>query len=231
MLNLAGAFLTLLALGGIGDWTGRQFIGLFGLLEIATGIIFVIGPNIWRLPVATAELEHRTRVEVAASTILIPHWAGGVKCLAGLAMVTWTAMSEGLAWASAGAVLLIADVVVVGVAISLVGARLGCARPETDVFQVSIARPHRKRRELPALSITASMVQFLLNVLTFPAVKLLPPSDFYAPHIQPSGSLLLVLSLVAVSLGAIALGLWANRLAWKAAAPQQREAERAFSEQ
>jgi len=102
VLNLFGAFLTLLALGGLGDWTGTQFIGLFGLLEVATGAAFVIGPNVWRLPVAAAELEPGTTTRFAASTVLIPHWAGGVKSLAGAGLATWAAAREGITPATAG---------------------------------------------------------------------------------------------------------------------------------
>ena len=102
VLNFVGALLTLLALGGLGDWAPAQFIGLFGLLEVATGVAFVVGPNVWRLPVASAELEPRTRVRLALSTVLIPHWAVGVKSVAGLALLAWAAVQEGIGRGSMG---------------------------------------------------------------------------------------------------------------------------------
>ncbi|MCK9517629.1 MAG: hypothetical protein M0R74_01185 [Dehalococcoidia bacterium] len=49
VVNLLGVFLTIVAFGGLGEWTRAQFAGLFGLIEVATGAAFVIGPNIWRL--------------------------------------------------------------------------------------------------------------------------------------------------------------------------------------
>lgn len=229
-LNLAGAFLTLLALGGLGDWTGTQFIGLFGLLEIATGLAFVVGPNVWRLPVAAAELEPRTPVRFAASTILIPHWAGGVKCIGGLLLLGFAATQEGVSWGTPGLLLVIVYVCAVAVALSMVVARLGCARPDIDVFQISIKRPQHKAIELPGLSIGASFVQMLLNIMTFPTVRLLRPSVLYGPELSPTPSFLIGFGAIAIVASAAGLGVWAGRLAWRAAPRQQREAEEAFSE-
>ncbi|MEP6871421.1 MAG: hypothetical protein ABI939_06165 [Anaerolineaceae bacterium] len=230
VLNLAGAFLTLLALGGLGAWTGTQFIGLFGLLEVATGAAFVVGPNVWRLPVAAAELEPGTRVRFAASTILIPHWAGGMKSIAGFALVGWAAAHEGVALGTAGAILIVVSVCAISIAVSMLFARIGCARPNLDVFQISIKRPGHKAIELPGMSIGASFVQTLLNIMTFPTIKLMSPSSLYSPELSPSPKLLAVLGLVALVMTAAAFAVWSDRLAWRATRPQQREAEDAFSE-
>ena len=230
VLNLAGAFLTLLALGGLGEWTGVQFIGLFGLLEVATGAAFVVGPNVWRLPVAAAELEPGTRVRFAASTVLIPHWAGGVKSVAGVALVAWAAVHEGVSLGTPGVVLIVVDVCAISIAVSMLFARIGCARPDLDVFQVSIKRPGHKAMELPGMSIGASFVQALLNIMTFPTVKLLSPSALYSPELSPSPKLLAGLGLVALTMTVVAFAVWSDRLAWRAKRPQQREAEEAFSE-
>ncbi len=230
ILNLAGAFLTLLALGGLGEWSNSQFIGLFGLLEVATGAAFVVGPNVWRLPVAAAELEPGTKVRFAASTILIPHWAGGMKSIAGIALVAWAVANEGVSFGTAGIVLIVIDVCAVSIAVSMLFARLGCARPGIDVFQISINRPGHKPIQLPGMSIGAAFVQALLNIMTFPAVKLLSPSSLYSPELSPSPKLLVVFGLVALLLTAGAFAVWSNRLAWRAPRRQQREAEEAFSE-
>src|SRR5262249_23773642 len=64
-LNLIGAFLTLLALGGLGGWSRSPFIGLFGVLEMATGLAMIIAPNIWRLPVVEVTTNQSTKVCVA----------------------------------------------------------------------------------------------------------------------------------------------------------------------
>ncbi|MEO8539826.1 MAG: hypothetical protein ABI577_08815 [bacterium] len=230
VLNLAGAFLTLLALGGLGEWTGTQFIGLFGLLEVATGAAFVIGPNVWRLPVAAAELEPRTTLRFAASTVLIPHWAGGVKSIAGAGLVVWAAIYEGVSFGTPGILLIVIYVCAMCVAVSMIFARIGCAWPERDVFQISIHRPGHKTIELPGMSIGASFVQALLNIMTFPTVKLLHPSALYSPELSPSPRLLIVFGLVALVTTGFAVALWADRLAWRAKPRQQREAEEAFSE-
>ncbi len=230
VLNLAGAFLTLLALGGLGGWTGTQFIGLFGLLEVATGAAFVVGPNVWRLPVAAAELEPGTKVRFAASTILIPHWAGGMKSIAGFALVGWAAAHEGVSFGTAGVVVVVVAVCAISISISMLFARLGCARPDLDVFQVSIKRPRHKAIELPGMSIGASLVQALLNIMTFPTVKLLRASSLYSPELSPSPKLLAGMALVGLLMTAAAFAVWSDRLAWRASRPQQREAEEAFSE-
>lgn len=230
VLNLAGAFLTLLALGGLGDWTGVQFIGLFGLLEVATGAAFVIGPNVWRLPVAAAELEPGTRLRFAASTVLIPHWAGGVKSIAGAGLVTWAAIHEGVSLGTPGILLIVLDVCAVCIAVSMLFARLGCLRPDIDVFQISIHRPGHKPIELPGMSIGAAFVQAGLNIMTFPTVKLLHPSVLYSPELSPSPRLLATFGAIALALALAAVTVWWDRLAWRAKRPQQREAEEAFSE-
>lgn len=227
--NLAGATLTVLVLGGLGEWTGRQFVGLFGLIEIGTGAAFVVCPNIWRLPAAQAELAPGTAVRFAASTVLIPHWAGGVKTLAGGAMVAWVLAHEGAAFASAGLLLVAAATCLTAIGVSMLAARSGVAWPAFDVFQVVVRRPGRGERVLPAQSLGASVVQFLLNIGAFPAVKLVPPSVLYRPEMAPSPSLLawaLGVAALTVLLGAAA---WWGRLSWRAPAPQQKEAEEEFA--
>src|SRR5919197_5739849 len=74
-VNLVGIIFTLSALGGLAPWSPWQFIGAFGVLEAASGIANVISPNIWRLPVAEVKTSQRTGVELAASALLLPHWA------------------------------------------------------------------------------------------------------------------------------------------------------------
>jgi hypothetical protein len=230
VLNLAGAFLTLLALGGLGRWTGIQFIGLFGLLEVATGAAFVIGPNVWRLPVAASELEPGTRLRFAASTVFIPHWAGGVKSIAGFGLVVWAAAHEGVSPGTPWVLLVIIDVCLTCVGASMIFARLGCARPDLDVFQVTVRRPGHAPIELPGMSLGASFVQALLNIMTFPSVKLLSPEALYRPALEPSPRLLLVFTAIGLSVTAISVAMWWDRLAWRAPRRQQREAEKAFSE-
>src|SRR5688500_13207660 len=123
VLNLAGAFLAILALGGLGEWTGIQFIGLFGLMELATGLAFIVCPNIWRLPVAEANTSDSTPVHLAASTLFLPHWAAGTKAVAGAAFLIVAAYREGVGAATPGVLLLVLGVLVIVLSLSLIIAR------------------------------------------------------------------------------------------------------------
>ena len=80
------------------------------------------------------------------------------------------------------------------------------------------------------MSIGAAFVQAGLNIMTFPTVKLLHPGVLYQPELSPSPRLLLTFGAVALTLALVAVAVWWDRLAWKAKRPQQREAEKAFSE-
>jgi hypothetical protein len=223
VLNLAGAFLTLLAFGGLGEWTGPQFLGCFGLLEVATGVAFIVCPNIWRLPVAEANTE--VEVRLAASTLFIPHWAAGVKGVAGAILMGYAAASEGIGPGTALLAVEAALIVLSFAALSLVAARAGVARPDVDVVQFIVKRPGHPDRELPGASIGALIVQMLLNIGAFPAVKLLPPSILYRPDYAPAPGLLGWSAAAAAGLTAAAFMAWRGRFAWQAPREQQREAE------
>jgi hypothetical protein len=229
-VNLLGVLLTLTALGGLGEWENAQFVGLFGTFEVATGLAFIIGPNIWRLPVAQAKLSHE-EVRFAASTILIPHWAGGVKCIAGLAFIAYAASREGVGPATAGLPVLVLLVCAASVGLSMLLARLGTSRPDLDVYGLAIRRVGRPEIALPELSLCAAFVQLLLNVMTFPTVSVMPPDALYQPEIGPSAALL---GWGLAGGGALLLAgfaAWAGRLDWQAPRPQQREAEQFVSGQ
>lgn len=225
-VNLAGAFLTVLAIGGLGEWSRAQFLGLFGIIELATGIGFIFLPNIWRLPVAEATLK-RQEVDFAASAIFIPHWAGAVKSIAGAAFMLVALVYEGVGPATIGLVAVVAAILAGAVGLSMVFARLGAKRPDIDVYFVTIRRPGRKDIEMPGISIGASFVQLLLSIITFPALKALPPSALYQPEMGPS--LASLAWSVAIGAGLLGLGLaaWTGKLRWRALPAQQRDAEEA----
>ena len=44
-LNLVGLIVTVTALGGAAPWSRWQFVGLFGVIEAASGLANVITPN------------------------------------------------------------------------------------------------------------------------------------------------------------------------------------------
>lgn len=213
-VNLVGAFLTIAALGGLGPWSTWQFIGLFAVMEIATGIGFILGPNIWKLPVVQGETDGP--VHLAATSILKPHWAAGAKTLAGIALLAGTAYHEAIGPETLGVVPLVLGILAAVIGLSLIAARLGVARPDIDVYGFTVRRPRREDKALPGFSLGASVVQLLINIGTFPAVKLLGPEVLYQPALGPS----LELMIAVVATGAVALitgfACWSGRLRLRA---------------
>jgi hypothetical protein len=223
-VNLIGIIFTLTALGGLEPWSRWQFIGAFGVLEAASGLANVISPNIWRLPVAQVETSRRTDVELAASALLLPHWAALARFVAGLVLMAIAAWHEGLAPGSVALAPFIAALAWLILAISIAFARLALVRPHLDVVGVSV-RWGGKVREAPPLSLSASVLQFLLSIATLPAAKLLAPSILYQPELAPSVGALLVIVVAAVILGLLTSFLWWGRITITAPREQQREAE------
>jgi hypothetical protein len=223
-VNLVGVIVTATALGGIAPWSRWQFIGMYGAIEAASGLANIISPNIWRLPVAELQTSERTDVKLAASALLLPHWGGLARCAAGVVCLGLAAWQEGLGLPSAALVPLVLAIGWSILAISAVLAWAGVRRPDFDVVQF-VVRWGRREKELPPLSIGASFLQFVLAIVTIPAVKLLPPSVLYRPELGPSATALLVSLVVALALlGAVYL-LWSSRIGLRAPAEQQREAE------
>jgi hypothetical protein len=215
---------TATALGGLAPWSRWEFVGVFGVLEAASGLANVISPNVWRLPVAELTTSERTDVKLAGSTLLLPHWGGLARCAAGLVCLAIAAWQNGLGPASAGLVPFVFALAWSILAISAVLARAGVARPDLDVFQL-VVRWGRREKELPPVSISAAALQFVLTIVTLPAVKLLPPSVLYQPEPGPSlDALLLALALSAFLLALVYL-LWSGRIEWAAPREQQHEAE------
>ena len=223
-VNLLGVAVTAAALGGIEPWSRWQFIGLFGVIETASGLANVISPNIWRLPVAELQTSTRTDVKLAGSAMLIPHWGGLARAAAGLVCIGLAAWQEGLGPASIGLIPFLLALAWVVVALSAALARAGVARPDLDVMQF-VVRWGKRETETPPLSIGASVLQFFLSIATIPAVKLLPPSVLYQPELGPSARALLWAAAASVALLALVYVLWAGRIDWRAPAEQQREAE------
>lgn len=223
-LSLVGVLLTVTALGGLGEWTRWQFIGLFGAIEAASGFANIILPNIWRLPVAEVQTRS-TKVRLAASTVLIPHWGGGARAAAGIALVGGAAVAEGVGPATFALPIVLVLLAVIVVAVSAAVARAGVERPDLDVVQFVIRRP-RQEVELPPVSIGASVLQFVLSIITIPAIKALPPTVLFQPEIGPSWpSAMWLLAAAAVSCGLV-VACWFGRIDWHAPREQQREAEK-----
>jgi hypothetical protein len=225
-LSLAGVLLTVTALGGADPWSAWQFIGLFGVVEAASGLANVIVPNIWRLPVAEVQTKRSTEIKLAASTILmIPHWGGLARAAAGLVLIVGAAISEGVGPATAllPLVLFVFGWILIG--LSMVLARLGVSRPDLDVVQFIVRRPTGDH-ELPPISIGASFLQLFLSIATIPIAKAFSPDILYQPEIGPSPEML-IFTLVATVITAIAVYFcWRGRIEWEAPREQQREAEK-----
>jgi hypothetical protein len=223
-VNLLGVILTAAALGGLAPWSGWQFIGMFGVLEVASGLANVISPNIWRLPIAELQTSGRTDVALAASALLLPHWGGLARSAAGLVCVALAVWQEGLGPASAALVPFVLALAWWVIALSALLARAGVARPDIDVIQF-VVRWRRRDNEVTPISIGASVLQFLLSITTIPVVKLFPPSILYQPEIAPSPEALLLTLAVSAALIPLVYLAWSGRVELKAAPEQQREAE------
>jgi hypothetical protein len=224
-LNLLGISLTVTALGGLGEWSRWQFVGLFGAIETASGLASVILPNIWRLPVAELETDSGTQVKLAASTMLIPHWGGLARTLAGGLLLGAAGWVEG---AGVQTLLLVPFLILLAVStlcLSALVARAGVARPDIDVVQV-VLRWGGKERDLQPLSIGASVLQVLMGMLTIPAVKLLPPSVVFQPELAPSPEAFAITAAITAGLAGLIYVLWNPHIEWQAPPPQQQEAEK-----
>jgi len=223
-LNLLGLILTVAALGGTEPWTSWQFIGVFGVIEAASGLANVVSPNIWRLPIAELETGRRTPVRLALSAMLLPHWGGLARFAAGAVCLGVAAWHEGLAPSSLLLVPFVLALAWIVIAISALLARAGVARPDRDVVQL-VVRWGGRERELQPLSIGASVMQFLLSITTIPVAKGLPPSILFGPELRPSTAALAV-TLVAAAALAVAVAIaWRGRVGVAAPGVQQREAE------
>jgi hypothetical protein len=224
LLNLVGVLVTATAVGGIAPWSRWQFVGMFGVVEVASGLANVVSPNVWRLPVAELQTSRRTRVKLAASALLLPHWGGLARTAAGLACMALAAWHEGVAPVSLLLVPFVLALAVFVLAVSAALARAGVARPDLDVLQLAV-RWGGRERELTPISLGASTFQFLLTVVTLPVAKLLPPDVLYRPAFGPSAPALLVVLGLSAGSGAVAYAVWSGRVAFDAPAEQQREAE------
>lgn len=223
-VNLVGLLVTVTALGGLDPWSRWQFVGVFGVVEAASGLANVLSPNLWRLPVAQLETSERTDVRLAASAVLLPHWGGLARCFAGLVCMALAGWQEGVGPASLGLAPLLLALAWVVLAISALVARVGVARPDLDVVQL-VVRWRRRESELRPLSIGASILQFLLSIATIPAVKLLPPSVLFQPEFGPSADALLIALGLSAALAVAVYFSWSGRVVSRAPAEQQREAE------
>jgi hypothetical protein len=224
-VNLIGAAVTVAALGGLGPWSRWQFIGLFGVIEAASGLANVITPNIWRLPIAELETTKRTDVKLAASVALLPHWGGLARFAAGVVCLGIAAWKTGLGSSSWALVPFILAVAWSVVGVSALLARAGVARPQIDVVQLTV-RWRERESELAPFSIGASVLQFLLGIATVPVAKALSPSFLYRPELATSPPATVAVFVAAAALTVLVWVLWSGRIDYAAPREQELEAEK-----
>jgi hypothetical protein len=224
LLNLVGLLFTAQSLGVIGRWSAGEFIGLFGLLETALGLASVVLPNIWHLPVTEVDTSKRTRVSLAVSSVFVPHWGGLARTVAGIVLLLVFGADLNMGFQALLVVPLVLALALLVISVSLIAARLGVARPDIDVIKFTVEWIGRKK-ELPGISLGASIVQFVLGVMTLPLADALPPSVLYDPHLAPSPDFLLAILGATAIATVLGVAAWRGRMTWKAPLEQQKDIE------
>jgi hypothetical protein len=224
-LSLAGILLTMASIGGLGSWSRWQFIGLFGVIEAASGIANIVAPNIWRLPVVELTSDSSKRTKLALSTVLIPHWGGAARALAGLALIIAAASREGIGPTTIALAPFILLLALLMLCLSALIARAGVAAPHYDAIQLTI-KYAKQQHEVEPVSLSASALQFVFSIMTIPIVKTVAPGVLYQPEIATSQALVIATALACALLGVATFVSWRDRVDWRAPVWQQREAER-----
>jgi hypothetical protein len=222
-LNLAGMALTAIGLNALGNWTLWQFVGLFGIVEAASGLANVVTPNLWAMPVLEQETSSRTRTVLALETLALAHWGGLARTLAGCVMIAAAANHAGISPQAALVVPLVLVIALLEIALSAVIARGGVAWHRYDVLKVTL--DWYDRIEVPPLSLSASMLQFILSLITIPAISILKPGVLYQPELAPAAEAFVWLAAATVVCTVLALAVWLPRVSVRAPREQQQEAE------
>lgn len=222
-LNLAGMTLTAIGLNALGEWTIWQFVGLFGVVEAASGLANVVTPNLWAMPVLEQETSNRTRTVLALETLRLAHWGGLARTLAGVVMIAAAGYHAGVGPASILLLPLVLCIAWLQVAISAVMARGGVAWHRYDVVKVTL--DWYDRIEVPPISLSASALQFVLSLITIPAISVLQPGVLYQPELAPSTGSLGWLIGFTLLCTVVALLAWFPRISLHAPREQQQEAE------
>jgi hypothetical protein len=224
VVNFAGLLLTAMGTGMLKGWTTWQFGALFGTIEAAAGLACIFLPNIWHLPVAEVETSRRTQVRLALSSVLVPHWGAAARFVVGAGLIVGAGREYGVD-VTAGLIALVVLMLAASMlSVSLLAARFGVARPEIDVVQF-IVRWRGKTNELKPLSISASIVQFLLSIMPLPAASLLGASVMFGPELGLATGALVWMTLVTAVLAGVTLAAWTGRTSWEAPPEQQVEIE------
>lgn len=223
-LNLVGLALTVLGLGGFKDWTEVQFAGFYGLAEAAAGLANIFLPNVWHLPIAETAMSPRTQIRLAVSAFAIPHWAAIARAGAGVTLVIAALVHEGADETALLLPIAIFEIALIFFASSAAASRAGVAWPDVDVMRIKIAWLGRER-DLPPVSLGASLLQFVWSILTLPAIYILPATILYRPKMGLDPEALYWLTLTCLIALGVMTAAWWGRISWQASREQQREVE------
>lgn len=215
--------LTAVGLNALGEWTLWQFVGLFGVIEAGSGLANVVTPNLWAMPVLEQETSARTKTVLALETLGLAHWGGLARTLAGIVMIAVAGQHEGFAATSVLLLPMILVIALLQIGLSAVIARGGVALHRYDVLQVTL----NWYREIPVppISLSASMLQFVLSLITLPAISILRPGVLYQPELAPASDAVIILTGVTLLTVIAGLAAWYPRIAVRAPREQQQEAE------
>jgi hypothetical protein len=222
--NFAGLALTVLGLGGFKGWTAVQFFGFYGLVEASAGLANLFLPNVWHLPVVETETSARTRIKLAVSSFAIPHWGASARVVSGVVMMGVAMSKEGVDPTALLIPIAVCEIALIFFAWSAAASRAGVAWPHVDVIKISIDWLGRKR-ELPPVSLGASLLQFLWSILTLPAIYIFASSILYRPKMGLDPEAMLWLTVGCVLAVALMLLCWWGRIAWRAPREQQVKVE------
>lgn len=222
-LNLVGITLTAVGLNAMGDWTIWQFIGLFGIVEAGSGLANVVTPNLWAMPVVEQETSHRTKSVLALDTLMMPHWGGLARTVAGVVMIGAAGYEAGIGVATPLLLPMILLVALVQVGLSALIARGGVTAHAYDVIQVTLN--WYREIKVPPISLSASALQFCLSIITIPAISVMRPGAIYQPEIGPASATLFWLAVGTLVFCLAGFASWYPRIARHAPREQREEAE------
>jgi hypothetical protein len=204
LANFAGILVTANALGSSAAWTTSQFAGLYGWIETSTGLGNVYAWNFWQISQNAERMHGRARFDIVRFK---PHWQGLARGLAGITLMLWAAVENGVRpaslWFLPYTFLLVATLF----CISALFARVSIAWPELDIIRL---RAHWRNRDhdLPPLSIATSVLQLWLTVLALPLVGVLAPGALFQPRFAPATTVGLVTGGLALAMIVLFSAVW-----------------------
>jgi hypothetical protein len=204
LFNFGAVYLTAESLGGIKDWSASQFAGLYGWIDMATGLGNLYAWNFWKISQGAERMHGRARFDV---TTFHPKWEGIARALAGLTLLLWAGYEAGV---SSQTFWFVPDTMLLVIALfcfSGVLARMSIAWPEIDIIHLKVHWLN-KDMQLPPLSIATSFLQLWLTVAALPIVAAVSTDALYQPELAPSRAVGLVCGVLALVTFAMFMACW-----------------------